>query len=78
MKNTLLSKKNLAWFSGKCFPFIWGGKHFTEVVKNLEISYYLLIMSNLVLKFLIAIYFVWIFFFFQFYPLKFDLIWFLY
>ena len=33
-----------------------GRKHFLEVVKNLEISYYLLIISNLVLKLLIAIY----------------------
>ena len=32
------------------------GKHFPEVVKNLEISYYLLIISNLVLKLLIVIY----------------------
>jgi hypothetical protein len=31
-------------------------------VKNLEILYYLLIISNLILKFLIDIYFVWIFF----------------
>jgi hypothetical protein len=31
-------------------------KHFPEVVKNLEMSYYLLIISNLVLKLLIAIY----------------------
>jgi hypothetical protein len=29
-----------------------------EVVKNLEMSYYLLIISNLVLKFFIDIYFV--------------------
>jgi len=35
-----------------------GGKHFPEVVKNLEMSYYLLIISNLVLKLLIAIYIV--------------------
>ena len=31
-------------------------KHFPEVVKNLEMSYYLLIISNLVLKLLIDIY----------------------
>jgi hypothetical protein len=43
-----------------------GGKHFSEVVKNLEMSYYLLIISNLVLKLLIAIYI------FQFYLLKFN------
>jgi len=33
-----------------------GRKHFPEVVKNLEVSYYLMIISNLVLKLLIAIY----------------------
>jgi len=32
------------------------GKHFFEVVKNLEISYYLLIILNFILKLLIAIY----------------------
>jgi len=52
-------KENLAWFSGKCFPFILGRKHFPEVVKNLEMSYYLLIISNLVLKLFV----------FQFHPL---------
>ena len=56
MKNTFQSKKNLIQFTGKCFSFILGEKHFPEVVKNLEMSYYLLITSNLVLKLLIAIY----------------------
>jgi hypothetical protein len=56
MKNTFQLKKNLTWFSGKCFPFILSGKQFPEVMKNLEMSYYLLIISNLVLKLLIAIY----------------------
>ena len=37
-ENTFQSKKNLAWFSGKCFPENLGGKHFPEVVKNLEMS----------------------------------------
>jgi hypothetical protein len=55
MKNTFQSKKILAWFSGKYFPFILDGKHFLQIVKNLEISYYLLIISNLILKLLIAI-----------------------
>ena len=64
-------KKNLAWFSGKCFSFILDGKHFPEVLKNLEISYYLLIISNLILKLLIDIYCFWIFFF-QFHLLEFD------
>jgi hypothetical protein len=56
MKNTFQSMKNLAWFLKKYFPFILNGKHFSEVVKNLEMLYYLLIISNLVLKLLIAIY----------------------
>jgi len=42
--------------SWKYFLFILNGKHFPEIVKNLEISYYLLIISNLILKLLIAIY----------------------
>jgi hypothetical protein len=55
-ENTFKSKENLVLFSGKYFPFILGGKHFPKVVKNLEMSYYLLIISHLVLKLLIAIY----------------------
>jgi len=62
----------LAWFSGKYFPFILGEKHFLEVVKNLKISYYLLIISNLILKLLIVIYiFIWIFVF-HFHLLEFN------
>ena len=53
-----MSKKNLTSFLKKCFPFILGEKYFPEIMKNLKISYYLLIMSNLVLKLLITIYFV--------------------
>jgi len=71
-ENTFKSKENLTWFSGKCFPFILGGKHFPEVVKNLKISYYLLIISNLVLKLLIVIYILFWIFVFQFHPLKFN------
>jgi len=68
----LSSKKiNLTWFLGKCFPFILDEKHFPEVMKNLKISYYLLIITNFILKLLIAIYFV-LNFFFQFHPLEFD------
>ena len=26
----------MAWFAGKCFLKTFGGKHFSEVVKNLE------------------------------------------
>jgi len=53
-----------------------GRKHFPEVVKNLEMSYYLLIISNLVLKLLIDIYiYIYIYilfwiFIFQFHLLK--------
>jgi hypothetical protein len=54
-ENTFQSKKNLVWFPGVCFPFILGGKHLPEVVKKLEMSYYLLIIY-LVLKLLIVIY----------------------
>ena len=64
--------ENFVWFPEKYFPFILGGKHFPEVVKNLEMSYYLLIISNLVLKFLIAIYILFWIFIFQFYPLEFN------
>ena len=67
-----LIKKNLAWFLRKCFPFILDGKHFPEVVKNLEISYYLLIISNLIIKLLIIIYILFWIFVFQFHPLEFN------
>jgi hypothetical protein len=70
-KNFPVNKKKLTWFSGKCFPFILDEKHFPEVMKNLKISYYLLIITNFILKLLIAIYFV-LNFFFQFHPLEFD------
>jgi hypothetical protein len=62
----------LAWFSENCFPFILDGKYFLEVVKTLEISYYLLIISHLVLKLLIAIYILFLIFFFQLHPLEFN------
>ena len=57
--------------SRKMFHFILGGKHFPEIVKNLKMSYYLLIISNLVLKLLIAIYiyiYIYYFEFFNFIP----------
>ena len=38
MENTFQSKKNLSWFPEKCFLENLGGKHFPEIVKNLEIS----------------------------------------
>ena len=49
-----------------------GGKHFPEVVKNLKILYYLLIISNLVLKLLIVIYILFWIFIFQFHLFKFN------
>jgi hypothetical protein len=71
-ENTFQSKKNLVCFPEKCFPFILSGKHFLEVIKNLEISYYLLIISNLIIKLLIAMYILFWIFFFQFHPLEFG------
>jgi len=52
--------------------FSFNLKHFPEVVKNLKMSYYLLIISNLILKLLIAIYILFWIFFFQFHPLEFN------
>jgi len=49
-------KEKFGLVSRKVFSFILDGKHFLEVVKNLEMSYYLSIISNLILKLLIAIY----------------------
>jgi hypothetical protein len=56
-RKTLFSQRKI-WFGFQESVFLknLGGKHFPEVVKNLEMSYYLLIISNLVLKLLIAIY----------------------
>jgi len=71
-RKTLSGQRNLAWFLGKCFPFILDGKHFSEVVKNLEMSYYWLIITNLILKLLIAIYILFWIFVFQFHPLEFN------
>jgi hypothetical protein len=66
------SKEKFSLISRKMFFFILDGKHFPEVVKNLEISYYLLIISNLVLKLLIVIYILFWIFVFQFHPLEFN------
>jgi ssDNA-specific exonuclease RecJ len=68
------TKEKFGLFSRKCFLFILNEKHFSEVVKNLKILCNLLIISNLILKLLIAIYFVLNLVFFQFHPLEFDLI----
>jgi hypothetical protein len=53
-----LSSQSKIWlgFQKSIFLKNLGGKHFPEVVENLEISYYLLIISNLILKLLITIY----------------------
>jgi len=69
-----LSSQRKIWlsFQKKCFPFILDGKHFLKVVKNLEMLYYLLIISNLVLKLLIATYILFWIFVFQFHPLEFN------
>ena len=64
-------KEKFSLVSRKVFSFILDGKHFPEVMKNLEMSYYLLIISNLILKLLIAIYIFFEYFFFQFHPLEF-------
>jgi hypothetical protein len=52
-----LSSQRKIWldFQKSVFLENLGGKHFPEV-KNLEMLYYLLIISNLILKLLIAIY----------------------
>jgi hypothetical protein len=56
-RKTFFSQRKI-WlgFQESVFLKNLGGKHFPEVVKNLEMSYYLLIISNLVFKLLIAIY----------------------
>jgi hypothetical protein len=72
-RKTLSSQRKI-WlgFQENVFLENLGGKHFPEVVKNLEMSYYLLIISNLVLKLLIAIYILFWIFIFQFHLLKFN------
>ena len=54
----ILSSQMKIWigFQESIFLENLGGKHFLEVVKNLKMSYYLLFISNLVLKLLIVIY----------------------
>jgi len=72
-RKTLFSQRKI-WlgFHGSVFLENLGREHFPEVVKNLKMSYYLLIISNLVLKLLIAIYILFWIFIFQFYLLKFN------
>jgi hypothetical protein len=71
-RQTLFTQKKIGLVFKKVFFLILGIKHFLEIIENLEISYYLLIISNLVLNILIIIYFVLIFF--QFHPLEFGFI----
>jgi len=74
-----LIKEKFSLVFKKVFSFYFEWKTLFRVVKNLKMLCNLLILSNLVLKLLIAIYFVLnLVFSFQFYPLKFDLIWFIY
>jgi len=72
-RKTLSSQRKI-WlcFQESVFLENLGGKHFPEVMKNLEMLYYLLIISNLVLKLLIAIYILFWIFIFQFHLLKFN------
>jgi len=72
-RKTLSSQRKI-WFGFQDSVFLenLGGKHFSEVVKNLEMSYYLLIISNLIRKLLIAIYILFWIFIFQFHLLKFN------
>jgi len=69
-----LSSQRKIWlgFQENVFLKNLDGKHFPEVVKNLKMSYYLLIISNLILKLLIAIYILFWIFIFQFHLLKFN------
>ena len=69
-----LSSQRKIWlgFQESVFLKNLSGKHFPKIVKNLEMSYYLLIISNLVLKLLIAIYILFWIFIFQFHLLKFN------
>ena len=67
--------KKKIWFGFQENVFLQhlSGKHFLEVVKKLKISYYLMIILNLVLKLLIAIYiYIYWIFIFQFHLLKFN------
>jgi len=72
-RKTLSSQRKI-WlgFQKSVFLKNLDGKLFPEIVKKLEMSYYLLIISNLVLKLLIAINILFLIFIFQFHLLKFN------
>jgi hypothetical protein len=73
-KKYFLVKKKIRLVFRKVFSFL-NRKHFSEVVNNLKMSYYLLIISNLVIELLIAIYFVLnLFFSISYLRIWFDLI----
>ena len=55
-KKYFLVKEKFSLVFKKIFPFILDEKYFLKVMKKLEISYYLLIILNLVFKLLIPIY----------------------
>jgi hypothetical protein len=61
----LVSRKVFSWK-------IWAENTFRKLWKKLEMSYYLMIISNLILKLLIAIYILFWIFIFQFHLLKFN------
>jgi len=71
-KTLSIQRKIWLGFQKNIFLKNLGGKHFPEIVKNLEMSYYLLIISNLILKLLIVIYILSWIFIFQFHLLKFN------
>ena len=71
-KKYFLIEENFNLVFRKIFFFILDEKHFLKVVKKLKMSYYLLIISNLILKLLIAIYILFWIFVFQFHPLEFN------
>jgi hypothetical protein len=72
-----LVKEKFGLVSRKVFLFYVKRKTLFKSCGILEMLCYLVIISNLVLKLLIAIFFFWIFFILI-YPIEFNLIWFLY
>jgi len=69
-----LSNQRKIWFGFQksVFLLFWTKNTFWKIMKNLEMSYYLLVISNLVFKLLIAIYILFWIFFFQFHLLEFN------
>jgi hypothetical protein len=65
-------KEKFGLISRKIFFFYFGWKTLSESCEKFKISYYFLIISNLILKLLIAIIYIYWIFFFQFHPLEFD------